>query len=595
MDVRLPDGRIIRNVPEGTTKAQLVQKLQAGGIQVPAEWMQGGASPEGAARQLEQDRKTYDPTVGMSGGQRFLAGVGKAITDVGRGVRQYLPQAVGGMTNEQVAEARALDQPLMNTGAGIAGNIAGNVALAAPTVLVPGAATIPGAAAVGAAYGALQPGVNTEERLKNTAIGGVAGAAVPAVVRGAQVARSFVDPLYQGGRDRIIGSTIRRAAGDQADEAMAAMRGAGEIVPGSAPTAAEAAQNPGIAALQRAATAADPVAMNQVAARQASQNEARIAALRGVTPDVQAAEAARSAAAGPMYDAARQAGFDPATVQQLQPQITALMQRVPEDLVIQAQRLARVEGVPIDDMGSVQGAHYLKRVIDRTINQAKLSGDGDTARAFSGLQTEFLNVLDQLNPAYQQARQTFAQMSPPITQGQVLEAVGQRATNFRGEMTPAAFSRAMGDQTARNVTGRPVGMADVLTPEQMATLGNIRDDLLRSDFAQTAGRGVGSDTVQKMAFNNMMAQSGLPSALQNFPALGVVGNLGQRFGQVVYRDANERMAQQLAQALLDPQQAAQLMEAGMVTPQMQALVNGLRRGGAAIGASTPGLIQANQE
>lgn len=595
MDVRLPDGRVIRNVPEGTTKAQLVQKLQAGGIQVPAEWMQGGASPEAAARQLEQDRKTYDPTVGMSGGERFLAGVGKAFSDVGRGVRQYLPQAIGGMTNEQVAEARALDQPLMNTGAGIAGNIAGNVALAAPTVFVPGAATIPGAAAVGAAYGALQPGVNAEERIKNTAIGGVAGAAVPAVVRGAQVARSFVDPLYQGGRDRIIGSTIRRAAGDQADEAMAAMRSAGEIVPGSLPTAAEAAQNPGIAALQRAATAADPVAMNQVAARQASQNEARIAALRGVTPDVQAAEAARAAAAGPMYDAARQAGFDPATVQQLQPQITALMQRVPEDLVTQAQRLARVEGVPIDDMGSVQGAHYLKRVIDRTINQAKLSGDADTARAFSGLQTEFLNVLDQLNPAYQQARQTFAQMSPPITQGQVLEAVGQRATNFRGDMTPAAFSRAMGDQTARNVTGRPVGMADVLTPEQMATLGNIRDDLLRSDFAQTAGRGVGSDTVQKMAFNNMMAQSGLPSALQNFPALGVVGNLGQRFGQVVYRDANERMAQQLAQALLDPQQAAQLMEAGMVTPQMQALVNGLRRGGAALGASTPGLIQANQE
>jgi hypothetical protein len=186
-------------------------------------------------------------------------------------------------------------------------------------------------------------------------------------------------------------------------------------------------------------------------------------------------------------------------------------------------------------------------------------------------------------------------MSPPITQGQVLGEVGQRATNFRGDITPAAFARASGDQTARNVTGRNVGMADVLSPDQMQTLNNIRADLLRSDFANTAGRGVGSDTVQKMAFSNMMQQSGLPSMVTSFAPLGVVGNLAQKAGQVVYRDANERMAAQLAQSLLDPQQAAQLMQAGMVTPQMQQLVKGLRRGGAAIGASAPGLIQANQQ
>lgn len=39
MDVRLPDGTIIRNVPEGTTKEQLTQKLQAKGMAVPAEWI----------------------------------------------------------------------------------------------------------------------------------------------------------------------------------------------------------------------------------------------------------------------------------------------------------------------------------------------------------------------------------------------------------------------------------------------------------------------------------------------------------------------------------------------------------------------------
>lgn len=39
MDVRLPDGTIIRNVPDGTTKADLVSKLQRNGMTVPSEWL----------------------------------------------------------------------------------------------------------------------------------------------------------------------------------------------------------------------------------------------------------------------------------------------------------------------------------------------------------------------------------------------------------------------------------------------------------------------------------------------------------------------------------------------------------------------------
>lgn len=39
MDVRLPDGTILRGVPDGTTKAEIVAKLQANGKPVPAEWL----------------------------------------------------------------------------------------------------------------------------------------------------------------------------------------------------------------------------------------------------------------------------------------------------------------------------------------------------------------------------------------------------------------------------------------------------------------------------------------------------------------------------------------------------------------------------
>lgn len=46
MDVRLPDGTIIQNVPDGTTKADLVAKLQSNGMAVPSEWLQAAPSPQ---------------------------------------------------------------------------------------------------------------------------------------------------------------------------------------------------------------------------------------------------------------------------------------------------------------------------------------------------------------------------------------------------------------------------------------------------------------------------------------------------------------------------------------------------------------------
>ena len=46
MDVRLPDGTIIKNVPDGTTKADLVTKLQGNGMAVPSEWLQAAPAAQ---------------------------------------------------------------------------------------------------------------------------------------------------------------------------------------------------------------------------------------------------------------------------------------------------------------------------------------------------------------------------------------------------------------------------------------------------------------------------------------------------------------------------------------------------------------------
>jgi hypothetical protein len=131
-----------------------------------------------------------------------------------------------------------------------------------------------------------------------------------------------------------------------------------------------------------------------------------------------------------------------------------------------------------------------------------------------------------------------------------------------------------------------------MEPGQMQTLNAIKDDLLRADFANTAGKGVGSDTVQKLAYSNLLDQAGVPSFVRAIPGAGTVGGLAQRVGKLAYQDANDEMRTRLAQALLNPQDAAALMEAGMVSPQLVRSINAARRIGSGAGAMTPAMLNS---
>lgn len=577
--VQGPDGKTYEiEGPAGATAEQLGAVIS------------GQGREQRAADNLAADREKYAPTVGMSGTDKFLAGAGKAVSDIGQGISQYLP---GGATREDVAETRKLDAALMNTGAGMAGNITGNVAAALPTAFIPGANTALGAGLIGAGMGAAAPSVSGAETLKNIGLGTAAGVAVPAAIAAGKVAKSFVEPLYQGGRNQIMGRALMRAAGGEGPAAIQAMKTAKSAIPGVELTAAEAAGNPGIAAMQRTATAADPVAMNAVAGRQAANNDALVSALKGLAPDKAAAATAREQAASALYAAS---GAKPV---QITPEIQALLQRPSmQEAVQRATKLAAEKGVPLDLQNLTgEGAHFIKMAMDDIAGSGAASGIGrNEVGSIRDTLTDFLSKLETQIPEYGQARTSYAANSRPINQADVIEKIAGSATNFRGNLTPAAYAKALTDKTAQTVTGRPnATLAKVMDPAQMSTLTAIKDDLLRADFANTAGKGVGSDTVQKLAMSNILDQSGVPSAVRAFAPASVVGELAGRAGQIVYKDANEKMTAQLAQALLNPQDAAALMEAGMVTPQMIKLANGLRRSGTGLGAAVPGLIQANQE
>ena len=119
--------------------------------------------------------ETFNTTDGMSNGAKFWAGMGKAFVDTGRGIADLVYDAIQGeqwgeeSLNNSIKESRRLDAPLMDTKAGMAGNITGNVAAFAPTAFIPGVNTYTGSALVAGGMGALQPTTEEDSRVKNIA------------------------------------------------------------------------------------------------------------------------------------------------------------------------------------------------------------------------------------------------------------------------------------------------------------------------------------------------------------------------------------------------------------------------------------------
>lgn len=113
--------------------------------------------------------------------RRVAAGAGKSAYDTVRGIGQL----VGAVDDSTVAEARARDEALMNSGWGLAGNIGGQaLQMAVPLGSGGKVASVLGRAAPyvnaglrGAAFAGLQGTVGDESRAQNAAVGGLLGAA----------------------------------------------------------------------------------------------------------------------------------------------------------------------------------------------------------------------------------------------------------------------------------------------------------------------------------------------------------------------------------------------------------------------------------
>ena len=259
MDVRLPDGTVIQNVPEGTTKAQLMEKLKGSGYNLgaaepaaeetapekPKKGMLEGALESGAAfarGAYEAIPFRKDVSAARQMASEIKANFLKAKEEVGEeeAKRRYyageLSPDFADVKKRREAESAAMAEA--SPVASLAGTVAGAIATPTPFgkygALEKGVkglgqrmlGSAAGAGTVGGLTG-LGEGTTVEERLGNAARGAAFGTAVggaaPAVISGVGAAgRAVGDRFIAPLRGLVSPAQATKVAEEKTAKALAA-------------------------------------------------------------------------------------------------------------------------------------------------------------------------------------------------------------------------------------------------------------------------------------------------------------------------------------------------------------------------------------
>lgn len=598
MDVRLPDGRIVKNVPEGTTKAQLIDKLRNNGIDV------SGLEAVAAPAEVTGGVEFLSRPEGVAGiGEIPRGGFGETKTGKTLG---YLAETAGNIPESAAGQLGALVDV-----ADLFANPEARANLAAALPSVPQAVhkgimravTNPGQAAqefadyirkdpVGAAMAVsgvtgIGGALSGSNRLRQIAaatdplraVVPLAQAPFSAGAVGYEFARNMMAPRY---------ATYLEAVEGKGPQVAQMLRGSTQLVPGSVPTAAEAAAPLGLARLSQLGASAESVMPTAYTARAEEQAAARLAAMRSVgktEQELKAAKEARSQEAGALYKAAEKQV--PVTET---PEFTELLSRPSMDKALaRAAELSAERGqifqigetAPAKQVASgllgpggetltreipatkakypIQSLHNLKLAMDDLIRNPERFGIGASeAAAIAKTRGEFLGFLKQKSPLYEAARAKFAEKSGPINRmeiGQYLESKLLSPLDETAPQRAGVFATAVEQAPTtikRSIEGAPryENLSDVLTPDEVRKVENIRADLARAaraDRLARAGAQAGPEAGQaiKIPRANLMSR---------------VFNVVNRVTTALERTIDKRIALQIATEMLDPQQTAQVIE-----------------------------------
>jgi hypothetical protein len=487
---------------------------------------------------------------------------------------------------------------LLTPGAAFRGTNIGRAALPA---------TIKGNVLQGMAVGTTQPVAEQGERGMNQAVGGIAGwlgavapRAVSAVTRPVRSALS--DLLGQptaSGVERRAADLIRQEAANPA----ALMRPQPSAVPGVQRTLAEESLDPGVARLERQMRGSGPAGVfTPIDQANAAARVRSIESIAGTDAELAAANQARSSASQQARIQAMQSGpvdvsqtiltlEDAIRAQEGRPAVQAGLRQV-RDLLLRERQAApgTVTGVPEDRITVLEN-------VRQTIGDM-LGGryGGDNAAALQGSR-ELISVRDALNkeigdqvPAFAQYLDAYRQGSLPINRMEIGRelldrgagsAIADPVTGVR-PLTPAGFSRQANDldSVAARATGFDKARADqILTPDDIAKIRSVQDDLERQAFRATAGSGGNSMTQERQALARRMGRS----AIQSVPVVG-------RFAESLEAMGEKRLNDTLARLIANPEEARRVLST--LNAKDRAVVNkALLQISARTGAAVPALTE----
>lgn len=571
--------------------------------------------------------ETEAPTAGMSGFERFKAGVGSAMAATPHGVRQGITEGagttakVGALALEALGaddaaravvkravlplqdesdrlrteetERRRLDAPLMRTGAGLAGNITGNVvqavgpgvtlklaskvpqfARAAPALEAAGAPFLPetvkGSALSGAGLGAVQPVAEGETREGNIGWGlggGALGAAIPrGIGAGARFAGNLVPSVSERTQTRAAARVLEEFSQDP--QAMrAALAQEQRIIPGgSRPSLAEATEDIGIAGLQKAMSNTPRFGANLRELNEA-RNRERVAYIESQFGGANAAKAEALAEARDLAARQELRGIAQTPVSRLD-SVQAGVNRL--SVKYQANRPIREAMAEINDelanVKTVQDAHFLRQYIG-TLMAGQVEGKQSAKLA----KKELMVVRDLLDrqmrqdfPQWGQFLKNYKAASREIGQVNVGEALLDRGPNIRAVgdipvLSPDKFAGAAKDLdrlTAQATNFRGAKAERVLTPAQIQAVDEVRRDLER--YARSTGRirTAGSDTVQNALGGNAVQDAVGPVGAAIIEPVSGVALLGLN---AIRKSYGQKVAAIVEDALLDPNRAAEIL------------------------------------
>lgn len=198
---------------------------------------------------------------------------------------------------------------------------------------------------------------------------------------------------------------------------------------------------------------------------------------------------------------------------------------------------------------------------------------------------DYQSMLEQKIPGLLDVNAKYKELSKPINQMEVGQELLNRLNGnlsdhvVTGAEQKNAYLKALDDVKGNFLQKTLKGGAnyksleDLYPPEQMSVINGIGDDLQRKATHEFLAKTNGSDTAQNLSMNGIAQAAGVPSYLSGaFQLAGAIPGVGllnvpihaakKLLIEPAYDSAEKRMKGILADALLNPKEAARIMKEG---------------------------------